>query len=146
MDTPLNTQLKECSCETNHNGLISVYNDNFNFLRLKIKTRLCNTQVTAAKCNIVCFCWNWCGFKKEKKKKERSLRSQHDITAGPIVCRFTQPPISPPALPFTHWALYHSHTWKSVTSSPNTTSLLFPLALWRQQGSPLPLWSTMLWN
>lgn len=53
------------------------------------------------------------------------------------MCRFTQSPISPPALPFTHWALYHSHTWKSVTSSPNTTSLLFPLALWRQQGSPL---------
>lgn len=53
------------------------------------------------------------------------------------MCRFTQSPISPPAVPFTHWALYHSHTWKSVTSSPNTTSLLFPLALWRQQGSPL---------
>lgn len=71
------------------------------------------------------------------KKNKKPLQSQHDITAGPIVCRFTHPPISLPALPFTHWALYHSHTWKSVTSSPNTTSLLFPLALWRQQGSPL---------
>lgn len=59
------------------------------------------------------------------------------------MCRFTRSPISPPALPFTHWALYHSHTWKSVTSSPNTTSLLFPLALWRQQGSPL---LTLIYN
>lgn len=79
------------------------------------------------------FCRNWRWFEKKKKP----LQSQHDITAGPIVCCFTQPPISLPALPFTHRALYHSHTWKSVTSSPNTTSLLFPLALWRQQGSPL---------
>lgn len=34
MDTPLNNQLKECSCETNHNGM-SILNENLNFLELK---------------------------------------------------------------------------------------------------------------
>lgn len=51
--------------------------------------------------------------------------------------RFAQCPISLRALPFTQRGLYHSHTWKSVTPRPNTTSLVFPLALRRQQGSPL---------
>lgn len=69
--------------------------------------------------------------------KKKQWWSQNDITTSPIVPHFAQCPISLPALPFTQRALYHSHTWKSVTPSPNTTSLLFPLALWRQQGSPL---------
>lgn len=96
---------------------------------------MCSTWATAAECSVACFLQKLVLIWKKKIKKP--VQSQHDITAGPIVCRFTQPPISLPALPFTHRALYHSHTWKSVTSSPNTTSLLFPLALWRQQGSPL---------
>lgn len=71
----------------------------------------------------------------EIKKKQRW--SQNDITTSPIVSCFAQRPISLRALPFTQRGLYHSHTWKSVTPSPNTTSLVFPLALRRQQGSPL---------
>lgn len=131
MDIPLNTQLKNAVVRPTTKELISLLNDNLNFFEWKLWVQ------HMSDCSWVQHCLFLQKLVLIWKKNKKPLQSQHDITAGPIVCRFTHPPISLPALPFTHWALYHSHTWKSVTSSPNTTSLLFPLALWRQQGSPL---------